>query len=144
MFPLHIVLQGGFFMRKFGDLFLTMVAMGFTSVLLLIGTGIATYFFKWQADTVLLLMTFIYIVTGFTGGIVHRSVCRENEKYNELFQKIGWGLFVGSMYLVLLLVLSVTAFQNDTFDIGRIFLIWFLIAGSGAIGELVVRKTESR
>lgn len=131
-------------MRKFGEVFLTIVAMGFTSLLLLIGTGIATYFLKWQADTVMLCMTFIYVVTGFTGGIVHRTLCRENENYNELFQKIGWGLIVGSIYIVCLLFLSIIAFQNNGFDMGRIFLIWFLLAGSGAIGELVVRKIESR
>lgn len=130
-------------MRKFRELFLTMVAMGLTSFLLLICIGIFTYFLKWQADTVMLLMTFVYIFTGFMGGMAHRKLCPQNEKYNELFQKIGWGLLVGCMYMVLLLGISMIGLKSDTFDIGRIFLIWFLMAGSAAIGELVVRKEEN-
>ena len=129
-------------MRKFRELFLTLVAMGLTSFVLLIGLGIITYFLKWQADTVLLCMMFVYAGTGFIGGFTHRKVCPEKEQYNELFQKIGWGLLVGSFYIVLLLALSVFGLKNETFDIGRIFLIWFLIAGSASIGELIVKKTK--
>ena len=125
-------------MRKFRELFLTMAAMGLTSFLLLILIGMVTYFLKWQADTVMLCMTMVYIITGFLGGMVHRTLCPQKEKYNELFQKIGWGLLVGCMYMALLFVLSVIGLKNDTFDVGRIFLIWFLMAGSGAIGELIV------
>ena len=131
-------------MRKFRELFLTMVAMGLTSFLLLISIGIFTYFLKWQADTVMLFITFVYIFTGFIGGMIHRKLCPQNEKYNELFQKIGWGLLVGCMYMALLLGISVIWIKNTTFDIGRIFLIWFLIAGSAAIGELVVRQSKNR
>lgn len=130
-------------MQKFRQLFLTMVAMGMTSLLLLLCIGILTYFFKWQADMVMLLITFVYILTGFMGGMVHRKLCPQNEKFNELFQKIGWGLLVGSMYMLLLLAISVAGSNNYTIDFGRTFLIWFLIAGSAAIGELVVQKNTS-
>lgn len=130
-------------MQKFRQLFLTMLGMGLTSFLLLLCIGVFTYFFKWQADTVMLWMTFVYILTGFVGGIVHRKLCPQNKNYNELFQKIGWGLVVGSIYMALLLVLSVIGLKNNTFDIGRIFLIWFLMTGSAAIGELLVGKTEN-
>ena len=126
-------------MRKFRELSLTMVAMGLMSFFLLICIGILTYFFKWRADTVLLFITVVYVLTGFTGGITHRKLCPQNEKYNELFQKIGWGIVVGSMYVILLLAISVFGLKNETFDSGRIFLIWFLIVGSASIGELVVR-----
>ena len=130
-------------MQKFRELFLTLVSMGLTSFLLLIMIGIITYFCKWQVETVILCMTLVYIVTGLVGGMVHRKLCPQKEKYNELFQKIGWGLLVGCMYMVLLLLLSVVGLKNDTFDIGRIFLIWFLIAGSGAIGELMISKSKN-
>lgn len=131
-------------MQKFKELFLTLVAMGLTSFVLLIGLGIITYFLKWQADTVLLCMMFVYVCTGFIGGFTHRKVCPEKEQYNELFQKIGWGLLVGSFYIVLLLAMSIFGLKNETFDIGRIFLIWFLIAGSASIGELIVKHSHGK
>ena len=123
-------------MKRFGQLFLTMVAMEFVSLFLLLVIGILTYFFKWQADIVMLLMTFVYILTGLIGGMTHRKLCPLNEKYHELFQKIGWGILVGSLYILLLLAFSIFGFKHSSIDIGRVFLIWFLVVGSGAIGEL--------
>uniref|UniRef100_UPI004055FEE7 TIGR04086 family membrane protein n=1 Tax=Agathobacter sp. TaxID=2021311 RepID=UPI004055FEE7 len=129
-------------MQRFRELFLTMVAMGLTSFLLLLVIGIMTYFFKWQADSVMLFLTFVYILTGVVGGMVHRKLCPQKEKYNELFQKIGWGLLVGSLYMLILQIISIAGLKNNTVDIGRVFLIWFLIAGSAAIGELMVKRAE--
>ena len=127
-------------MRRFGQLFLTIVMMAFSSLFLLLGIGILTYFFKWEADIVMMLMTFVYILTGMIGGMTHRKLCRLNQKYHELFQKIGGGIFVGSLYVLLLLAFSILGFKHSSMDIGRVFLIWFLVAGSGAIGELGLRK----
>ena len=124
-------------MRRFGQLFLTMTAMGFASLFLLLMIGILTYFFKWQADIVMMLMTFVYILTGIIGGMTHRKLCPLNEKYHELFQKIGGGILVGSLYVLLLLAFSILGFKHGSMDIGRVFLIWFLVVGSGAIGELI-------
>lgn len=124
-------------MRRFGQLFLTMVTMAFSSLFLLLGIGILTYFLKWEADIVMMLMTFVYILTGIIGGMTHRKLCSLNQKYHELFQKIGGGILVGSLYVLLLLAFSILGFKHASIDIGRVFLIWFLVVGSGAIGELI-------
>ena len=123
-------------MKRFGQLFLTMVMMAFGSLFLLLTIGIFTYFLKWQADIVMMLMTFVYILTGLIGGLTHRKLCPLNEKYHELFQKIGGGILIGSLYILLLLGFSVLGLKHTSIDIGRVFLIWFLVVGSGAIGEL--------
>lgn len=104
--------------------------MGLTSVVILFVVSTLTYLLKWQAPQAMIGITLTYILTGFVGGIVQGIL----EGPLELRARVVHGLILGSLYKVILLILSVALVEEASWDYMRLIMIWILLVCSSVLG----------
>jgi len=120
-------------MQKIRGYVITVMIMCFISIIVLLGLSVLTYIFKWQADAALIGITLVYIVSGFAGGRVRKRFSDETNIGKKLLE----GLFLGTLFMFVLSILSVIIMRNE-FDISsRFLMIWMLLAGSAALGRIL-------
>lgn len=105
-----------------------LVSYAVTGVLLLI---LAVLLYKLDLDEqkVTMGIIVIYVLSTFWGGIVIGKLMR--------VRRFVWGLFLGGLYFVLLLLISVGVYrgiQNDGVGVVTTFL---LCAGGGMLGGMI-------
>lgn len=107
--------------------------MSVCSVVFLLLLSILTYIFKWKADTALIGITLIYILAGFTGGC-----CKKRISYEiSIAKKLLEGVWIGSLFMVLLFVVSILGMGNGIVFGSRLFMIWMIVIGSTALGRIL-------
>ncbi|MBR4025971.1 MAG: YrzE family protein [Lachnospiraceae bacterium] len=135
---------------KIKQIIVSILFMAITSVLLLFLVSICTYIFKWQADMAMLLITFVYILTGIFGGMLYGKRQRtENgstdtserslyfDKKSGFGKKLLQGIILGSVYMGILIFISVFGLQNTIKDYVRLMLLWILVVGGSVLGEML-------
>ena len=107
--------------------------MSVYSIILLFVLSVFSYIFKWKADTALVGITIIYIVVGFLGGC-----SRKHFSYaTGVFKKLLEGALIGTMFMVLLMMVSFFVIGNEIVFSSRFFLIWMLVVGSVSLGRIL-------
>ncbi len=109
------------------------IVMGITSMICLVVVSVLSYVHKWQADKALIGITFTYILSGFAGGHVMRRMSSENNMSRKLLE----GILLGIVFMLILVVLSITI-VGDSFEVSSRFLvIWMLLTGSVCLGRIL-------
>ncbi len=127
---------------------LTIFVMSIISTILLLCISLLTYCFKWQADTAMLAITFTYILTGFFGGMVMKWIPswhrRKLDKAISVQQepvsigsKMLESIIVASVFMLLLLILSITIVRDPFALSSRFLMIWMLLVGSACLGRIL-------
>ena len=116
------------------------VIMLVISIVMLFIVTTLTYVFKWQADKAMIGIVVTYMLAGLSGGICLRCFWKKEyvtEQKNEIAKKAVEALILSTVYLVLLLTISVFGLQIS-FDIsGRFFMIWLLLFGATFLGRVL-------
>lgn len=107
--------------------------MGGSALILLFALSVLAYLFRWKADTALIGITIIYIVAGFLGGR-----CKKHFSYEtKIIVKLWEGIITGSVFMLLLGVISFGVIGNPLVFGSRFFMIWMIIVGSAALGRIL-------
>ena len=135
-------------MKKITNILIGILSMGGTSLLALLIISLLTYGWKWQADKAMLGITFTYIIAGFAGGLSMKWMPRIWKRWHTdriLTEEgnIGVGgkmlesLLAGTIFMLILMMLSAFFAVNEIQITSRFFLIWMLLAGSTALGRIL-------
>ena len=111
---------------------LGLLAMVVVSVVSLIVLSTFTFLFKWQAPQAQVGIILTYILSGLAGGMV--SAIFKNRGENSLSKKLISGFTLGTIYMVMLLLISIAVSANSQWDMGQIVLIWILLCCSSVLG----------
>lgn len=111
----------------------TLAIMYAVSGILLLVLAVLLYYFELSEATVKIGIVAVYIMAGFTGGIWCGKQSRD--------KKYLWGLVAGSLYFVILFILSLVIKQGmeeeAAFETVRMFTTWILCAVSGMAGGMI-------
>ena len=107
------------------------IVMLIVSMVSLVILSALTYFYKWQAYQAQVGITLTYIISGFLGGFLS---CMIGEHSREKRNLLICGMILGTIYLAVLLAVSVLIAANEAWDIVQIILIWLLLSASSALG----------
>lgn len=121
-------------MRKIRNSIFTMILMFLVSVICLMTISVLSYIYKWQADKALVGITITYIVAGFTGGAVQRIL---NKEKKGIGRKMLEGIMISSIFMGMLLLLSIFVVQNSFAISSRFLMIWMILIGSTCIGRIL-------
>lgn len=120
---------------------LSVIIMGIVSSSALVILSVFTYLFKWQAPQAQLGITLTYIISGFLGGFLP-SVIGESGKNkkevknteNSMKTTLMKSVTQSTIYMSILLLISILISKSESWDIGQIVLIWILLVCSNALG----------
>lgn len=127
---------------------LSIMIMMLVSVASLLIISLLTYLLKWKADTAMTGITLTYILTGFSGGLFGKWYGKRQYRRTKdavLVQqmplkmrwKIAEGMILGTVFMLLLVVLSLF-YHGNTFAVSeRVVIIWLLLAGSASLGRII-------
>ena len=116
------------------------IVMLIVSMVSLVILSALTYFYKWQAHQAQVGITLTYIISGFLGGFLS---CMIGEHSREKRNLLICGMTLGTIYLAVLLAVSVLIAANEAWDIVQILLIWLLLSASSALGIFTGKKRLS-
>ena len=116
------------------------IVMLIVSMVSLMILSALTYFYKWQAHQAQAGITLTYIISGFLGGFLS---CMIGERSREKRNLLICGMTLGTIYLAVLLAVSVLIAANEAWDIVQILLIWLLLSASSALGIFAGKKRLS-
>lgn len=122
------------------------IIMGMVSVIVLVILSIFTYLLKWQAPQAQVGIILTYIISGFLGGVLP-SVIGERGKKKEVKNTerstknaIIKGITQGTIYMAVLLTISILLSANESWDMVQILLIWILLSVSSTLGIFIGEK----
>ena len=118
----------------------TMLVMGIVAVISLFCLSLLTYYWKWNADKAEIGIILTYILAGFFGGRFLKRCWKRKQEHTEISishgQKIMDAVLLGTVFVVILVFLSMlscgSAFSVST----RLFVVWFLVMGSACLGRI--------
>ena len=121
------------------------IIMGITSAIALVILSIFTYLLKWQAPQAQVGITLTYIISGFLGGFLSYIICGSGKKKgemtdNSLKNTLICGVTQGTIYMAVLLTISILLSANESWDMVQILLIWILLSVSSALGIFTGEK----
>ncbi len=106
------------------------------SAVLLFILCLAIYCFKWQVQQAQIGITVTYILTGILGGVILRY-CKTSEwRYPYII-----GMLPGTLYMLLLLILSANVIPQQAWDFGQLVAVWLLLVCGSELGYVVRKKT---
>ena len=121
-------------MKKIKCFLLVLMIMVVVSVICLWMVSALTYTYKWQADKALIGITITYIVTGFCGGLSQKIM---NKDTYSMGKKMLEAIVMSSLFMGILIVLSVYFVQNPLEVTSRFLMIWMLLMGSTCLGRIL-------
>lgn len=127
-------------MRKSKSFIVAMMIMLAVAMVSLLVVSTLTYLFKWQADKAMMGIIVTYIFAGFAGGAsLNRMRKRQYEeaRKKEIVSKAIEAFSLSSVFVLVLLLMSVLALQNPFEISGRFFMIWGLMASSCFFGRIL-------
>lgn len=126
---------------KVKNMIIALILMGVLTVLLLALIGIVTYYLGLQADESMLMITMVYILVGVFGGVAYSFLERIQMKRSivqlGLPQRILRGVILGSVYMLILLLLTFWVIGENVEDWLRLGLLWLMVCGSCILGNIV-------
>jgi len=121
---------------------ITLFFMGLVTVFLLMLVGISTFLLELGAEKAMMLLICVYIIVGVTGGILHGILERIRMKIvgrrTNLLWKMASGAGIGTIYMLILVVISVTTVKASVDDFLRLFAIWLVVCGSCILGKIFI------
>lgn len=135
-------------MSGIGKIIRSIIIMGITSCISLLVVSLLTYWLHWQADTAMLGITVTYILSGFLGGCSLRWKHLLKKKQNmekvgvlteisNLTGKLQEAILVGTLFMGILLLLSVLYIGSDFSVSTRLLTVWLLLIGSASLGRVL-------
>ena len=122
------------------------IIMGITSAATLVILSVFTYLFRWQAPQVQVGIILTYIISGFLGGVLP-SMIGEGGKKKEVKNTerstknaLIKGITQGTIYMAVLLSISILLSANENWDMVQILLIWILLSVSSTLGIFIGEK----
>lgn len=122
------------------------IIMGITSAATLVILSVFTYLFRWQAPQAQVGIILTYIISGFLGGVLPSMIGERGKKKevknterstkNALIK----GITQGTIYMAVLLSISILLSANEGWDMVQIFLIWILLSVSSTLGIFAGEK----
>ena len=121
------------------------IIMGMVSVIVLVILSIFTYLLKWQAPQAQVGIILTYIISGFLGGFLSSIICGRGKKKgegadNSMKKTLICGITQGTIYMAVLLTISILLSANEGWDMVQIFLIWILLSVSSSLGIFTGEK----
>lgn len=126
-------------MRKVKGIVISIIIMVIVSGISLLIVSAFSYLYKWQADKALVGITVTYILAGYFGGL---SLKRQNRKNGisgqmSIAKKMVEAILLGTIFMLLLILLSVFVVQNSFMISSRMLMIWMLLVGSSCLGGIL-------
>ena len=126
------------------NILLSVVIMGILSMITLVILSVFTYDLKWQASQAQVGLTLTYIISGFVGGflscIVRGDRKKKKHEENSLKNALSYGMTLGTIYMAVLLSISILISANTNWDMGLILLRWILLSTSCVLGIYIGEK----
>ncbi len=117
------------FSREIGHVIKALMISFLATALLILLFAFVMFKFSISENIIALAVTFIYVISCVSGGLyIGKSIGRK---------KFLWGLLVGALYLVVLLVISVIVGGEKSLLSGNIFSLILLCLGGGTLGGMV-------
>jgi len=134
--------------KRITTILIGIMVMGVTSLVVLMIVSVLTYWLKWTADEAMLGITLAYIITGLVGGLAikwiprlwsqrHKDILLVEEMDIGFGKKILEGALAGSVFMILLVILSAFLKLDEIQMSGRLFLVWMLLSGSTALARIL-------
>ncbi len=126
-------------MRYLKRILVSLGIMVFLSLLLLLVLSGMTYIWKWQADKALAGITIIYILAGYVGGFSLKRMTSKELYQQEISigRKMLQGILLGSLFLAVLVLLSLLFVEIPFALSSRFLMIWMLLVGSASLGRII-------
>ena len=121
-------------MMRIKSFLVVLIMMIVTSAICLGGVSILAYTYKWQADKALIGITITYIVTGFIGGVSQKIL---NKEQKNMGKKMVDGIVLSSVFMGVLVLLSICVTENPMNISSRFLMIWVLLMGSSCLGRIL-------
>ena len=122
------------------------IIMGITSAATLVILSVFTYLFRWQAPQAQVGIILTYIISGFLGGVLP-SMIEERRKKKEVKNTerstknaLIKGITQGTIYMAVLLSISILLSANESWDMVQILLVWILLSVSSTLGIFIGEK----
>ena len=115
---------------------ISILLMALLSLISLLLLSILTYLFKWQAPEAMMGIILTYILAGFGGGLLSKSLPEANDT-KQLRNIVMDSIIKGSGYMLLLILISLLTTEPTGFDVLRILAIWLLIVAGYAMGRIL-------
>lgn len=122
------------FMRRIKKILAPLIVMIIISLVCLVIVSLLTYIFKWQADKALIGITVTYILTGLVGGFVQK---RQIQDEKSMGQKMLEAIFLSSVFIMILVMVSIFVVQIPFELSSRFFMIFMLFVGSTCLGRIL-------
>ena len=132
---------------------LEFVIRSLTAIVSLMVLSLLTYGLKWQAPQAQAGITVTYIISGLAGGFascrIRKGTQRKKEKGStdkdferdhSLKNNLIYGVTQGTIYMAVLLSISILISANESWDMIQILLIWILMCVSSILGIFVGDK----
>lgn len=119
--------------RIWKQLLLPLIVMYVATIGSLFLLSLFSYWWKWQADTIMVGIIGTYILSGVVGGIFLYFL-RVDKEVQHLYSK---GMILGSAYMLILLVLSAICGLAGGWDVLLIAVLWLLVVASTLLGSFV-------
>lgn len=107
--------------------------MNVVAIIMLLAVSTLAYIYKWQADKALIGITGTYILAGVAGGLGLKRTSLTKDVGKKMFESF----FLGTLFMVLLVLLSLLVTDNGFQLSGRFLLIWMLLTGSVSLGRIL-------
>lgn len=117
-------------MKKIKCFLIALIIMAVVSISCLWMISYFAYSFKWQADKAMIGIIATYILTGLMGGICIHKMNRGN---------ILEALFLGSIYMISLPLVSSILFENDLVYSPQFFRIYGVMICSVIMGRMLAK-----
>lgn len=135
-------------MSRISKIIRSVIFMAVVSMISLLIVAVLTYRLHWQADTAMIGITVTYILSGFLGGcsfhwrhFLKRKQCVENASVSietcNLTTKLQEAILAGTLFMGILLLLSVWYMGDDFSVSSRVLTIWLLLVGSTSLGRVL-------
>ena len=119
---------------KIRTLVICVMTMSAASLLSLLILSVLTYVFKWKADVVMIGIIATYIIAGLAGGLALKIKRQENRNISK---KMLEAILGSSLFMGVLLLLSMMVVQDAFVFSGRFLMIWMLMVGSCCLGRIL-------
>lgn len=127
-----------FYMRKIRVYIAASIIMLLTVLLALAVLSSLVYVLKWQSDKAMGGIVIVYILSGFSGGVGYSWIQKRQEKCQlGIGKKAVEALLLSTIFLCILMFISIFLLQIPFMPSGRTLMIWLLLIGSCFLGRIL-------
>lgn len=123
---------------------ITLLVMSVITILFLYVISFCTFTYKWKSPVAMQGITFTYIFTGLSGGLLYGWLSRKK----GIGMALLYGIVLASLYWCIPGGVAMLIFKENISNMGRFAVVWSMMAGSVTAGILIStgirRKGEIR